>query len=174
MATVLTRLIIISVMVCLVVYWIHHIKITQIKRELKDPKFFFMVPELYYLFSSILDISNYNPKVFFEAVDHADSFCRILFLLKIHSESSNDQIKRSYLLERLDYFRLQTVNSLESLTLVVLPEQVILNKLKAVIDLINSEMVAETSIMYESLSMDYSERPSVRGYSKELGNFFVN
>ena len=145
------------------------------KRDIEDPEFFYMVPRLYQLFYVISDLKSYNTTAYTNAVEMANSFCQILWYLNI--DPSVEMNKRKALLERLDFYRLETLGELHSLFIRILPEKVLLNKLKGTIGIINREMLYETEEIYKLCGLDHSEKSKVVPYNsldKTNFHFYIN
>lgn len=129
------------------------------KKALDNPTYFYMVPRLYQLFYILNDLKDYNEFAFNNAIDLANNFCKILLLLEM--DPNVEYIKKKALLERLDFYRLETLAELTSLFITVPPEKVLLNKLKGTIGLINRELLFDTEEAYKLVGLDYSMKSKV-------------
>lgn len=158
---------------CKIIFWYLNLKIYQ--RDTENPEFFYMAPRLYQLFYVISDLKAYNGKAYSNAIQMADSFCKILWYLNL--DLNVEMNKRKALLERLDFYRLETLGELSSLFITILPEKVLLNKLKGIIGIINRELISQTDQVYSLCGLDYSQKVKVVPFNpkdKTTFHFYMN
>jgi len=137
----------------------YFINLNLYKKALGDPSYFYMAPRLYQLFYILDDIKHYNENAFENAIDMTNNFCEILWFLEL--DPNVEYLKKKALLERLSFYRLETLAELTSLFITVPPEKVLLNKLKSVTGMINRELLFDTEKAYSSVGLDYSMQSKV-------------
>jgi len=153
---------------------------------LQHPKYFFMEPKLILLFINLYDLKNYNSKAYFDAVKSCDAFCNTLFLLNI-DDSWNGIAKRDFqknkmqlfkiksLFQKLTETRLYTLNTLETMFITILPEDMLTEKLKNTIFKINELMLGLTQQEYLKKGLTHTEfTPAPYDKDQETFHFFVN
>lgn len=190
----MTLLIILVLIILICLYYYQNYQkynktVERYSKLLKYPKYFFMEPQLFFIFMNIYDIRHYNKKAYFEAIKHCDVFCNTLFLLNLDdswndiasnysnltSEKQMEMFKIQSLFNKLKESRLNTLNTLESIFITILPKQILTEKLKNTILELNEFLLSTTHREYALKGLKYNEfKPEGHDKSKTQFDFFVN
>lgn len=181
------------VLILFYVYYYYEYKVTidKYSEYLKYPKYFFMQPKLFFIFMNIYDIRHYNKKAFYEAIQSCDNFCNTLFVLNIdenwnniaenysslNKEEKMNVYKIKCLFEKLKETRLETLNTLESMFINILPKQILTEKLKNTILELNEVLLNSTEQEYVKKGFGFTEfkpEPFHLKNKEQAMQFFIN
>lgn len=181
-------LIIIIILVYLYYYQNYNNTVELYSKCLKHPKYFFMEPKLFFIFMNIYDIRHYSKKAYFEAIKHCDIFCNTLFLLNLDDswndivsdysnktpETQMEMFKIKSHFDKLKEKRLDTINTLETMFITILPNPVLTEKLKNTILELNEFLLMTTQKEYQKKGLYYTEFKPEAYDAKQIQTFFIN
>ena len=154
-------ILILIILITTILFYIarYFINLALYKKVIGDPSYFYMAPKLYQLFYILDDLKHYNKFAFENGVNMANNFCEVLWFLEL--DPNVEYLKKKALLERLSFYRLETLAELTSLFITVPPEKVLLNKLKGTVGMINRELLFDTQEAYKKVGLDYDMKSKV-------------